>query len=246
MLKRTFLPSIMLLAFSSLLLFGVQAETAQTAPNTPEFVLKTEIGVNGAVIMLIIQNQPFNAQAFPNDGFYYNVRMRIEGGNWSELYTAEDWYPPQTNDSTTALTYKAGETAYAQQETSQGHPAIPNSGKAEFEVQAMIGHRDRGALDPGTMIMPYVFVGEKSDWSPPQKVTIGTAFSPTTISTITPAPTPGKPDSASWVIIGVVGGVVVALIVAVVFIGRRSKENERNKLAIQRSCLDYVYFLHRN
>ncbi len=209
---------IALLTLTVAAAIAIQGVSAQTAPRIPEFTLKTRTTPEGAAIVLTIQNQPYDAASYPNDGFFYNVRIRTSGGNWTELYTAEDWYPQQAGDQT-VLNFTAGENAYWPRETSQGHPAIPASGKVEFEVQAMNGHRDRGSLEPGTMILPYVFVGVTSDWSPSQAVTVGNSAS----ASLTPAANlGGKSDIVSWMVVAVmVLAVAVLFVVAFVVVRRR-------------------------
>ncbi len=225
---RRFVPLLVaFLVLSTVFFAPVKAQDDQTGPSIPEFTLQTQIGANVTTITLIIQNQPFDVTNYPNDGFFYNVRIRIGGGNWSELYTAEDWYLEQSNESTTTITYNTGETAYLQQETSQGHPVIPTSGTVEFEVQAMIGHRDRGDLIPGTMIMPYVFVGVTSDWSQPQTVNLNPA-TPTPSLTATVPPS-GKPDASSWALLGLLVAFVAGLMTAAVILKRKGQKLEKSK-----------------
>jgi len=218
------------LVLSTFFFAAAQVQDAQTAPSVPDFTLQTDKDDGATIILLTIQNQFFDAASYPIDGFCYNVRIRTGGGNWSELYTAEDWYPEQSNASTTVFTYTAGETAYLQRETSQGHPIIPTSGTVEFEVQAMIGHRDRGDLIPGTMIMPYMFVGVTSSWSQPQTVNLDAVATPTSTSTATPVPS-GKPDALSWGLLVLLAVLATGLMGAAVVLKRRSskKENEQTE-----------------
>ncbi len=221
--KRGFLSLLFLfLAASPILL--TQTVSAQVPPSAPEFAVQTQNQANVTTITLTIQNQPYNAANYPGDDLFYNVRIRTSEENWSELYTAEDWYPQQSNESTTVITYVTGQTAYLQQQTSQGHPAIPMSGTVEFEVQAMIGHRDRGNLQPGTMIMPYVFVGVTSEWSPAQAVNLDAHVATSTstiIQTAIPPPS-GKPDALGWIILVFLVAIVVGLLTAAIVLGRRS------------------------
>jgi len=218
------------LLLSTFISAAAQSQDAPTAPSVPDFTLQTHKDNGATIILLTIQNQPFDAASYPFDGFFYNVRIRTGGGNWSELYTAEDWYPEQSNGSTTVITYTAGETAYLQRETSQGHPKIPMSGTVDFEVQAMIGHRDRGSLQPGIMIMPYVFVGVTSSWSQPQTVNLDATATLTSTSTATPPPS-GKPDALSWGLLVLLAVLTAGLMGAAVVLKRRSrkKENEQTK-----------------
>jgi hypothetical protein len=157
-------------------------------PSRPEFTIQTETQANTTTITLTIKNQPFDAASQYPNGFFYNVAISVDGKNWSELYHVEDaseWYPQQANSSTTVLTFVAGETVYYPRDTSQGVGVIPKSGEVAFQVQAMIGHRDRGAFQNG--FIPYVLVGETSDWSNTQTITMpasSTSPSPTATSTV--------------------------------------------------------------
>ena len=54
---------------------------------------------------------------------------------------------------------------------------FPTEGQVDFQVEAMIGYRDRGVYANGTM--PYVIKGEKSGWSNTQTLAIGESQTPT-------------------------------------------------------------------
>jgi hypothetical protein len=197
--KCLFLFFVVVLLASSLLM--VKPAYAQTIskPSVPKFTIQTQSQNNTTTITLTIINQPFDAASQYPNGFFYNVAISVDGKNWSNLYQVEDatdWYPEQSNSSTTVLTYVAGETMYYpmnadQRVAGQRVGVIPESGEVAFQVQAMIGHRDRGAFENG--FMPYVLVGEKSDWSNAQTITLGQ--SPTS-----PSPSPTVPEF-SWLAI---------------------------------------------
>ena len=186
----------LLIAMSFLTLLTVKTANAQTIPkpSVPEFTLQSQTQVNTTTITLTIRNQPFDAASQYPNRFFYNVVISVDGKNWGYLYHVEDasdWYPQQSNASITVLTYVAGETMYYPMNTSQGVGIIPKSGEVAFKVQAMVGHRDRGAFQNG--VMPYVLVGEESDWSNTQTISIGQ--SPTS-----PTPSPTVPE-LSWLVI---------------------------------------------
>jgi hypothetical protein len=186
----------LIIAMSCLTFLTIKPANAQTIPkpSVPEFTIQSQTQANTTTITLTIRNQPFDAASQYPNGFFYNVAISIDGKNWSDLYHVEDasdWYPQQSNSSTTVLTYVAGETMYYPMNTSQGVGTIPKSGEVAFKVQAMIGHRDRGAFQNG--FMPYVLVGEESDWSNTQTISIGR--SPTS-----PTPSPTVPE-LSWLVI---------------------------------------------
>ena len=166
---------LLIVALAISMFIIVKPSNAQSIPkpSTPEFTIQTQTQANTTTITLTIRNQPFDAASQYPNGFFYNVAISVDGKNWGDLYHVEDasdWYPQQSNSSTTVLTYVAGETMYYPMNTSQGVGIIPRSGEVAFKVQAMIGHRDRGAFQNG--FMPYVLVGEESDWSNTQTITI--------------------------------------------------------------------------
>ncbi len=186
-----------IIAMSCLTLLTVKPVNAQTIPkpSVPEFTIQTQTQTNTTTITLTIRNQPFDAVSQYPDGFFYNVAISVDGKNWSTLYhveDADDWYPQQSNSSTTVMTYVAGETTYYPMNTSQGVGIIPKSGEVAFRVQAMIGHRDRGAFQNG--FMPYVLVGEESDWSNAQTITLGQ-------SPNSSPPSPSVPEFPLWVVL---------------------------------------------
>ena len=191
-------------------------------------------------LTLTIRNQPFDAASQYPNGFFYNVAISFDGKNWNELYhveDAEDWYPQQSNYSTTVLTYIAGETIYYPKDTSQWVGGIPKSGEVAFQVQAMIGHRDRGAFKNG--FMPYVFVGETSDWSNIRTITILSSEL---------SPTPFIPE-LSWLVILPLLLVVLVFLVAKLFRKRNSflcRENQLfSKGKIQKypnACMSYLLY----
>ena len=216
--RKTCALFLMLIIIILSLTFIVILANAQTIPkpSVPEFTLQTQTQTNTTIITLTIRNQPFDAASKYPEGFFYNVAVSIDEKNWSELYhveDAQDWYPQQSNSSTTVLTYIPGETVYYPMDASQGVGVIPKSGEVAFQVQAMIGHRDRGTFING--FMPYVFVGETSDWSNAQTITIPSNSS---------EPTPTVPEF-SWLIIL---PLLFCISIALVIIRRRVSRNLDN------------------
>jgi hypothetical protein len=174
--KTSALFLILIVAMSSLTLLMVRPSAAQTIPkpSVPEFTIQTQTHANTTIITLTIINQPFDTVSHYPEGFFYNVAISVDGKNWNSLYhveDADDWYPQQSNTSTTVLTYVAEETIYYPMSPNQAVGIIPKSGAVAFQVQAMIGHRNRGAFQNG--FMPYVLVGEVSDWSNAQTISLG-------------------------------------------------------------------------
>jgi hypothetical protein len=219
--KKGFLLLLLLFLAASNSLF-IQTAFAQVKPSIPEFTVETRVQANETTITLTIKNQPFDAASQSPNGFFYNVAISVDGKNWSELYhveDAEDWYPQQSNFSTTVLIYVAGETIYYPRDTSQGVGVIPKSGEVAFQVQAMIGHRDRGAFKNG--FMPYVFVGETSDWSNTQSDFIGEDSSLTPTPAVTANQQGTQSDTLSWIIIAVFA--LAVLVTATVIFQRRRR-----------------------
>jgi hypothetical protein len=187
---------IVALAISMFIIVKFANAQSMPKPSTPEFTIQTQTKANTTTIILTIKNQPFDAASQYPNGFFYNVVVSVDGKSWSELYHVEDaseWYPQQSNSSTTVLTYVAGETVYYPRDTSQGVGVISNSGEVAFQVQAMIGHRDRGAFQNG--FIPYVLVGETSDWSNTQTITL-----PASSKSPSPTATSSVPE-LSWLVI---------------------------------------------
>ena len=147
-------------------------------PSIPEFTVKSGSSLteaNQTKIELTIKNQPFDKNNIYNYSFVFNVRIRTSDENWTDLYDAEDGYPTQSNSEYTVLSYVLGESAYYPPADYPLSPSmkvgiLPTSGQVDFQVEAMIGYRDRGVYSAGGM--PYVFKGEKSGWSNTQTVNI--------------------------------------------------------------------------
>lgn len=186
-------------------------------PSVPEFTAKLvspQPEANETRIELTIKNQPFDSNNTNHYSLVYNVRISTDGENWTDLYNAEDGYPPQSNADYTVLSYVLGESAYYPPADYPLAPSmkvgiLPTAGQVAFQVEAMIGYRDRGAYVNGTM--PYVFKGEKSGWSSTQTITIGAN------------------SSFSWAEISVFAALIAiaALLVAIALVRRRQTKNGR-------------------
>ena len=183
-------------------------------PSVPEFTLRQIHSFpeqNKTTIELKIKNQPFDKDNIYHYSLVYNVRIRTSDENWTDLYNAEDGYPPQSDSDYTVLSFVSGEVAYYPSEDYPLSPSkevgiIPSYGQVDFQVQAMIGYRTRSWKFYGGQMLPYVFEGESSGWSNIQTVTIGEEQSPTS----TPYNEPQQ--AGQQVILGV--AVTIAVIVA--------------------------------
>ena len=148
-------------------------------PSVPEFTVEQK---DNSTVEIRIKNQAFDWNNAYNYSFFYNVRIRTSDENWTDLYDAEDGYPTQSNSDYTVLSYRLGESAYYPPEDYPLSPSmkvgiLPTEGQVDFQVEAMIGYRDRGVYANGTM--PYVIKGEKSGWSNTQTLAIGESQTPT-------------------------------------------------------------------
>ncbi|MCW4044727.1 MAG: hypothetical protein NWE94_04325 [Candidatus Bathyarchaeota archaeon] len=244
--KRFVSVLVLVLALSGLVMVAPELASAQTItptptypkPSIPEFALKLVSPVsetNETRIELTITNQPFDSSNAYHYSLVYNVRIRTPSDeNWIELYNAEDGYPFQSDSGYTVLSYVLGESAYYPPEDYPLAPSmkvgvLPTEGQVDFQVEAMIGYRDRDAYVNG--IMPYMFKGEKSGWSNTQTLTISDSSTPPE-----PEPFPAVPVAAV---------AFVAVVVAVgagllVYFKRRSGESIRVKGAALAPCLFIV------
>jgi hypothetical protein len=211
---------------SSSVSFQVENSTI-LKPSVPEFILSLHpviLGDNETRVDLTIKNQPFDSNDVHHYSFCYNVRIRTDGENWTDLYDAEDGYPLQSNSVYTVLSYVLGESAYYPSSDYPLSPSmkvgiLPTEGQVDFQVEAMIGYRDRGVYANG--VMPYVFKGEKSGWSDTQTVTIPA-------STSEPS---ANPTWESWQLEGIVGVIVVTVLTVAILLGRWKKHNQTSPKA---------------
>jgi hypothetical protein len=208
LLRAYFIIALLLLTLATAVHFGtVRASTDASGiqkPSIPEFTVEQK---DNSTLQIRVKNQPFDWNNAYNYSFFYNVRIRTIDENWTDLYDAEDGYPTQSNSDYTVLSYRLGESAYYPPEDYPLSPSmkvgkLPTEGQVDFQVEAMIGYRDRGVYANGAM--PYVIKGEKSGWSNTQTLAIGES------QTQTPSPLPNPYE---------IPIIVVAFIVIVVLAG---------------------------
>jgi hypothetical protein len=184
---------VVILAVSSLIL--VESASAQTIPkpSVPEFTSKlisppAESQSVNRTIELSIKNQPSVSEY----GFFYMTRARVNGGNWSLLYTIDN-VPGKSSGEYTTLSYPSdGPVVEYQYYLGDRIENLFPGDKVDFQVQAMIGsiHRVYNPNHTSQLDMyPYVFTGETSDWSNTQTITI-----PATSISVSPSPTPTIPE----------------------------------------------------
>jgi len=182
-------------------------------PSVPEFTANLisstpESQSVNKTIELSIKNQPFVS----NFGFFYDVRMRINDGNWGLLYPNNNSVPNLSYGEYTILSYSSGYFGVEYQHH-LGYKVenLTAGDKIDFQVQAMIGSIQRvynsnftNQLD----IYPYVFTGETSDWSNTQTITIPASSSSS-------APSPTVPELSLIAVIFLIPGIFsIALILS--------------------------------
>lgn len=198
-------------------------------PSIPEFTAKLVSPTpetNETRIELTIKNQPFDRNNTYHYSFFYNVRTRINDGNWSDVYTPEDGYPTQSDYDYTVLSFSStgnGDGYFIDTASRYNGIYAPSNAKLDFQVQAMIGYRKRSWEFIGGQMLPYVFEGETSGWSNTQTITISDSATPT------PTSQSGSENPSSFslgleqiaiIVLSVM--VAVLLVVVIVFLRRRS------------------------
>ena len=183
-------------------------------PYTGENLTHTGYHVESRSIELTIKNQLFvpyydNSSGW-NIRFYYNIRIKGHySEDWIELYRASDGYTTQSDSEYTTMSYALGENT----DTILGTKMItfPAGAQVDFQVEAMMGYVHRDAT---VTMAPWVFTGEKSDWSETQTVTISARGSQNVASS--------GLDWAQFATLTLLSVIVVLLVIVVVYLRRRS------------------------
>lgn len=185
----------------------------------PEFIVN--FGVSSPELMILtIKNQPFNSNNIYHYSFFYNVRTKIDDGNWSEVYTSEDGYPTQSNTDYTVLSFASTGNGYFVDTTSQYNGIYaPFNATLDFQIEAMVGYRGR-SFNFSNGILPYVFTGVTSDWSNTQTLTIAENLSPS------PTSTPIPPEFQSWIILLLL--IIIAVFAALLVYFKKRKNRRVN------------------
>jgi len=209
----------MVLSSLSMLVTNLANAQSIPKPSVPEFTAKLissppESQLVNRTIELSIKNQPSIS--------FYNIRMRVNDGNWGLLYPNSNSVPSQSNGEYTILSYSSGyldveyqyHLGYKVENLTAGY-------RIDFQVQAMVGSIQR-VLNPNFThgqydMYPYVFTGETGDWSNIQTITIP----PSELF-----PTPSVPEVPSWTI-PLLLGLMVAVAGLLVYLKR--KTNPENK-----------------
>jgi hypothetical protein len=152
-------------------------------PNTGQIVAKIGYYNQYSYIVLTIKNQPFtpfNDSKGNQISFYYNVQTKGHdlSGNFVQLYNTYNGgnYPTQRTESDyTNISLPVGE--------------MSATSLVDYQVQAMIGY-----IQPqfkSGLLSGYVFVGQTSDWSSTQTLSIPASTPLTSTSpSATLSPTP--------------------------------------------------------
>jgi len=209
------------------------SETLITKPSVPEFAVELissppESQSVNRTIELSIKNQPFVSSY----GFFYNIRMRINDGNWSLLYTIDD-VPTQSNGEYTILLYPSGQPVVEYQYTLGDRIQNLFAGdRVDFQVQAMIGYIHRvwnpnytSQLD----MYPYVFTGETSDWSNTQTITIPLLSTPSSSPLPSREPQQTEPFPTALVIAIVILVAIATIALVVVILAKLLVYYRKNK-----------------
>jgi hypothetical protein len=163
----------LVIIFAATIFLTVIPANAQTIPkpSVPEFTLKyversftTVDGVyyDSKTIEVTIANQPSL-----NHSLFYNVKYRINNGNWKDIYTNDDAYPPQSDSDYTIILVPLHPQG--------NNTLVPANSILDVQVEAMIGYIHRGYNPNHTSqldMYPYVFTGETSGWSNTQTITL--------------------------------------------------------------------------
>jgi hypothetical protein len=215
--------------FSETIYFTVSNQTPTPTPTpiptVPEFTVTLispppDSHFVNKTIELSIKNQP----SYPNYGFFYNVRMRINDGNWSLLYSIDD-VPIQSTGEYTNLSYPSFQPVVEYQyDLGDRIQDLFAGDKVDFQVQAKIGsiHRTFNPNAANQLEMyPYVFTGEVSGWSSIQTIIIpdDNALPSTSSPSSTITPSTSIPEFPLLVILPLLFAVSSFLI----FIKKRAK-----------------------
>jgi hypothetical protein len=154
-----------------------------------------------STVEVVIKNQAFINQTNV-DHLHYSVRLKPHNypdSYWHELFNPNlDGFPIQSSSNYTIIPIAVEGATELQYQ-------IPTGATTDIQVKAMIGHIERGFNANATNqleMYPYIFVGQTSEWSNTQTVTLPPKVPFTTSSNSTPtsAPSPTVPE-LSWLVL---------------------------------------------
>ncbi|MGD6807919.1 MAG: hypothetical protein ACQCN4_13295 [Candidatus Bathyarchaeia archaeon] len=180
--------------------YEVEATTATTVDPYDDGISNTTTSgyhrVNGS-ITLRIKNQSFmpyyNSEGYPVK-LYYCVRVRgIDTGYWNYFPDYEAYFPA-TNSTYTQFVIGYSGNCF---QTSGGYNNFRPDGTLDFQVKAFIGYMNVTYVYSGSPVirssdLRTAYVGETSDWSSIQTVTLPNA----SYTPVTPNPNPTSPTTS--------------------------------------------------
>ncbi len=171
-------------------------------PYTGEEIPNPEHIADNRTIEVIIKNQAVSCM--------YNIRVKGHfAENWSEygIFSPSDGLPYASGSEFTTLSFRSNDGKYYEGRYTARFYA-PTGSQMDFQVMALVGDYEEQIYVIGRY---YRFVGEKSDWSKTQTITIGESASNTT-----------PPLEWKDIAIAVPGVVIAVLVLALVLSRKRS------------------------
>jgi len=164
-------------------------------PYTGKQVAHGGYHVARSAIEVKIKNQlftPFTDSDGHEIKFYYNIRIKGHYEEWGSVAVIYNYgqMPRQSNSEYTVISYNSSSTGrYSFDLTSVSRTLeVSPNGEVDFQVKALVGYTYEAVTVP-----PFhstFFVGEESDWSETQTITVGGSASATT-----PTPLPSQSTS---------------------------------------------------
>ena len=170
-------------------------------------------------IEVSIINQPFSPYNDANGNYirlYYNVSYKGHyANNWNYYPNWRGWYPASSSEFTVIDFSSGGNnmSSYTSSSNAEVGTTLSSGVELDFRVQAIIGNVtiiDRGRIQFGELY-DYILIGESSDWSSTQTLTIGESQTPSSSPATTPTPTPIQEYQQTELMI--IGVVIVTIVV---------------------------------
>ncbi|MCW4017836.1 MAG: hypothetical protein NWF00_04030 [Candidatus Bathyarchaeota archaeon] len=158
-------------------------------PYTGQNITHQGYHVSRVNLMMVIQNQPLVYQN--NGSFFYNINVKGNyDENWTQFYTNDDIPLANASSAQTSIILGVLDISDLTLDSGSKELIVPVGGKADFQVQAMIGGFHRKAI----VFSGWFFQGELSSWSKTQTITVPEKFSSEPVlSTSSPSQTSISP-----------------------------------------------------
>ena len=205
-MKRSYALFVVILAISSLMMFGSASAQTLPKPTVPQFHLKViehsetlppvyEIDQFTGKNVTIFEGAYYewrtldftveNQQTPTPNNLYFNIRYKGEySSNWTYLYHGDTYARAQLGQTSIISFLISGQAVHGDL-----YPLpIPAGAKVDFQVEAMIGGIFRKSPE---FASGYEFRGETSGWSNTQTITI-----PITSASASPNPTSSNSTTA--------------------------------------------------